>query len=83
MGKLTFVVEFEDGKEPPVSANLDVAGGRLVSVLFGDYRDDFFQPEEVDVVREALAVFWATLLHQIIINKPRKVAWKGVTLRRH
>ncbi|WP_250847849.1 hypothetical protein [Escherichia coli] len=54
MGKLTFVVEFEDGKEPPVSANLDVAGGRLVSVLFGDYRDDFFQPEEVDVVREAL-----------------------------
>ncbi|HFV5215926.1 TPA: hypothetical protein ACH9Q3_004829 [Escherichia coli] len=54
MGKLTFVVEFEDGKEPPVSANLDVAGGRLVSVLFGDYRDDFFQPEEVDGVREAL-----------------------------
>ncbi|EOM2512611.1 hypothetical protein CG851_003443, partial [Escherichia coli] len=54
MGKITFVVEFEDGKEPPVSANLDVAGGRLVSVLFGDYRDDFFQPEEVDVVREAL-----------------------------
>ncbi|HGT8894262.1 TPA: hypothetical protein ACM4HK_004540, partial [Escherichia coli] len=49
-----WVVEFEDGKEPPVSANLDVAGGRLVSVLFGDYRDDFFQPEEVDVVREAL-----------------------------
>ena len=40
--------------EPPISANLDVAGGRLVSVLFGDYRDDFFQPEEVDVVREAL-----------------------------
>ena len=53
-GKITFVGEFEDGKEPPVSANLDVAGGRLVSVLFGDYRDDFFQPEEVDVVREAL-----------------------------
>nr|WP_250676183.1 DUF551 domain-containing protein [Escherichia coli] len=30
-----------------------------------------------------LAVFWATLLRQIIINKPRKVTWKGVTLRRH
>lgn len=30
-----------------------------------------------------LAEFWATLLRQIIINKPRKVAWKGVTLRRH
>ncbi|HHG0128992.1 TPA: hypothetical protein ACPVGG_003032 [Escherichia coli] len=56
MGKITFVVEFEDGKEPPVSTNLDVAGCRLVSVLFGDYRDDFFQPEEVDVVREALTM---------------------------
>ncbi|RAU43940.1 hypothetical protein DBY68_019240 [Pseudocitrobacter sp. RIT415] len=54
MSKMTFVVEFEDGKEPPVSSRLDVAGGRLVSVLFGDYRDDFFKPEEVDVVREAL-----------------------------
>lgn len=54
MGKMTFVFEYEDGKEPPVSANLEVAGGRLVSALFGDYRDDFFQPEQVDVVREAL-----------------------------
>lgn len=54
MGKMTFVVEFEDGKEPVVSAALDVAGGRLVSVLFDDYRNDFFQPEQVDVVREAL-----------------------------
>ncbi|WP_233628705.1 hypothetical protein [Citrobacter amalonaticus] len=26
MGKMTFVVEFEDGKEPVVSAALDVAG---------------------------------------------------------
>lgn len=54
MGKITFVVEFEDGKAPPASANLDIAEGRLISVLFGDYRDDFLQPEEVDVVREAL-----------------------------
>lgn len=30
-----------------------------------------------------LAVFWATLLRQIIINKSRKVDWKDVTLRRH
>lgn len=34
-------------------------------------------------LREKLAVFWATLLRQIIINKSRKVAWKDVTLRRH
>lgn len=54
MSMVTFVVEFEDGKEPVVSAELDVAGGRLVSVLFDDYRNDFFKPEQVDVVREAL-----------------------------
>ncbi|AAQ07566.1 Upf90.5 [Enterobacteria phage P7] len=30
-----------------------------------------------------LAVFWATLLRHIIINKPRKAVWKGVILRQH
>lgn len=29
MGKMTFVVEYEDGKEPPVHANMDVLGGKL------------------------------------------------------
>ena len=47
MGKLTFVVEFEDGKEPPVSANLDVAGGRIVSVLFGDAHAEIIQKMEL------------------------------------
>ncbi|WP_446030571.1 hypothetical protein [Lelliottia amnigena] len=55
MGKVTFVVEFEDGKEPPVSAEMDVAGGRLVAAAWNDYRDDFFKPEQVDIVREALS----------------------------
>lgn len=34
-------------------------------------------------LRERIAAFWAKLLHQIVINKPRKAAWKGVILRRH
>lgn len=54
MGKITFVVEFEDGKEPPVSGATEILGGRLSSVLWSDYRDDYFQPEQVDIVREAL-----------------------------
>ncbi|WP_041689313.1 hypothetical protein [Enterobacter sp. 638] len=57
MGKMTFVVEYEDGKEPPVSSNMDVAGGRLVAAAFSDYRDDFFKPEERDLVVEALNEF--------------------------
>ena len=54
MGKMTFVVEFEDGKEPQVSAEMDIAGGRLVAASWSDYRDDFFSPEHRDIVIEAL-----------------------------
>jgi len=57
MGKMTFVVEFEDGKEPPVSADMDVAGGRLVAVSWSDYRDDFFTDEQRDKVTAALEEF--------------------------
>ncbi|QMA42787.1 hypothetical protein HV032_15285 [Citrobacter freundii] len=54
MGKMTLVVEFDDGKEPPVSADMDVAGGRLVAASWSDYRDDFFTASQRDVVIEAL-----------------------------
>ncbi|ECC2508315.1 hypothetical protein AB7X41_003230 [Salmonella enterica] len=53
MGKVTFVVDFEDGEEPMVSAATEILGGRLSSVLWGDYRDDFFTEEQVDMVRSA------------------------------
>ena len=36
MSKMTFVVEFEDGKEPPVHAGMDVLGGKLTAVAFSD-----------------------------------------------
>lgn len=57
MGKMTFVVEFEDGKEPPVSADMDVAGGRLVAASWSDYRDYFFTDEQRDTVTAALEEF--------------------------
>ncbi|EAR5747680.1 hypothetical protein [Salmonella enterica] len=53
MGKVTFVVYFEDGEEPAVSAETKILGGRLSSVLWDDYRDDFFTEEQVDMVRSA------------------------------
>lgn len=40
MGKMTFVVEFEDGKEPPVHANMDILGGKLVRVSWSDVIQD-------------------------------------------
>lgn len=40
MGKMTFVVDFEDGKEPPVHANMDVLGGKLARVAWSDVIQD-------------------------------------------
>ncbi len=54
MGKITFVVEYEDGKEPPVSAADEFMGGRLVAAAFYDYRDDFFTEEQKEAIAEML-----------------------------
>lgn len=32
MSKMTFVVEFEDGKEPAISSGTSILGGKLVGV---------------------------------------------------
>lgn len=36
MGKMTFVFEYEDGKEPPVNAGMEFMGGKIVAVSFRD-----------------------------------------------
>ena len=54
MGKVTYVVEYEDGKEPPVYSDMEVAGGRLSAVMWSDYRDDHLLPEQLDIIDEAL-----------------------------
>lgn len=46
MGKVTFVVEFKDGEEPTVNGGTEILGGRLSAVLWSDYRDDHFSPEQ-------------------------------------
>ncbi|NDO81488.1 hypothetical protein CJP72_12130 [Citrobacter sp. NCU1] len=38
--KLTFVIEFEDGKEPPVHAHMEAFGGKVVAVEFRDALED-------------------------------------------
>lgn len=54
MGKVTYVVEYEDGKAPPVYSDMEVAGGKLTAVMWSDYRDDHLLPEELDIIGEAL-----------------------------
>lgn len=36
MGMMTFVFEYDDGKEPPVHSGMEYLGGKIVSVSFRD-----------------------------------------------
>ncbi len=54
MGKMTFVVDFEDGSEPVIQAGFNIAGGRLCAAAWHDYRDDHLSPEQRDIVIESL-----------------------------
>jgi len=60
MSKMTFIVEFEDGKEPPVSFTNDFmgSGGTLCSAAFYDYKDDYLSEDDRDLITEALAEFF-------------------------
>lgn len=53
MSKMTFVVEFEDGKEPPIqfTDNFLGIGGRLCSASFFDYKEDLLSEAEVEAVQ--------------------------------
>ena len=45
MGKMTFVFEYEDGKEPSVNAGMSFMGGKIVAAAF---RDALEEPEICD-----------------------------------
>lgn len=46
MSRLTFVVEFEDCKEPPVHAHMEVFGGKVVAVSFRDALEESEEDEQ-------------------------------------
>ncbi|NDJ59401.1 hypothetical protein GWD52_20940 [Enterobacteriaceae bacterium 4M9] len=76
MGKVTFVVEFEDGEEPTVNFNnTKILGGRLTAILVDDYRNAFFTDEETRTVRDALNYYEEAMFmdddpeHAAIISK--------------
>lgn len=54
MSKMTFVFEFEDGKEPSIDAATQLFGGRLCSAAFYDYKEDHFTKQESEIIEEAL-----------------------------
>lgn len=54
MGKVTLVFEYEDGKEPPVHFGMEYLGGKIVSAAFFDYRDNFLNETEQEIIAECL-----------------------------
>ncbi|HHO9698171.1 TPA: hypothetical protein ACRZGO_000788 [Citrobacter braakii] len=54
MGKLTFVIDFEDGKEPPVHAHMKAFGGKVVAVAFRDALSEQEEREQVVSTYEPL-----------------------------
>lgn len=50
MKKMTFVIEYEDGKEPSINAGTEILGGRLTAAAFYDYRTALMTPEEGNAV---------------------------------
>ncbi|WP_368878093.1 hypothetical protein [Proteus mirabilis] len=54
MGKMTFVVEYEDGNEPSVNAGTEILGGKLLSVGFDDYKDKKLTRDEINAINYAL-----------------------------
>ncbi|HFS7572042.1 TPA: hypothetical protein ACH1PT_000971 [Enterobacter hormaechei] len=55
MGKMTFVFEYEDGKEPPVSAGMSFMGGKIVAASFRDVLEDN-EPIDNEMASEGLTV---------------------------
>ena len=54
MGKLTFVIDFEDGKEPPVHAHMQAFGGKVVAVAFRDALSEQEEREQIVSTYEPL-----------------------------
>ena len=48
MERMTFVIEFEDGKAPPVHAHMEAFGGKVVAVAFRDSLEGAEQDEDDD-----------------------------------
>ncbi len=46
MSKMTFVVEYPDGKEPAISKGMDRSGGILIGASFNDLAEENERLEE-------------------------------------
>ncbi|MCW4701704.1 BTB/POZ domain-containing protein [Enterobacter kobei] len=55
MGKFTFVIEFEGGKEPPVHAHMEAFGGRVVAVAFRDALSEDNPPKTINTYPQVLS----------------------------
>ncbi|HCJ7417818.1 TPA: hypothetical protein NVL77_002980 [Enterobacter hormaechei subsp. xiangfangensis] len=73
MGKLTFVIEFEDGKEPPVHSRMEAFGGKVIAVAFRDVLSEDNPPKTITTSPQFLSemrCFICNGKHQIGVACP-------------
>lgn len=89
MSELTFVVEFEDGKEPPVHAHMEVFGGKVVAVAF---RDALEEHDNDDAASKMLSItlpdisskaFWSGAGKTEVFHPETYKRWVKEAIERH
>ncbi|HHE5967900.1 hypothetical protein [Citrobacter farmeri] len=84
MSKLTFVIEFEDGKEPPVHAHMEAFGGKVVAVAFRDALSEQEEHEQVTSTYEptnTIRCFFCNGRHPIGVACPLNTFTSAVSGR--
>lgn len=54
MGKITYVVEYKNGKEPQLEIGMNALGGRVTSAAAYNFRDKQLTHAEASVILDAI-----------------------------
>lgn len=54
MGKITYVVEYKNGKEPQLEIGMNALGGRVISAAAYNFRDKQLTHAEASVILDAI-----------------------------
>lgn len=88
MSKLTFVIEFEEGKEPPVHAHMKAFGGAVVAVAFRnalkDETHDADRPEPLTITLpdHSSKAFWSGTGKNEVFHPETYKHWVKETIER-
>lgn len=79
MSKMSFIVEFEDGKEPAIGFATDILGGKLLSFAFSDIRPVWHPAKVEPPYMQPLLVLLDNGTHRIDIFD-ESLGWRGANI---